>query len=96
MRWVFLRAALLGALTALALVVAKHAWAEKTVVICTSATEPSPLRIEKDTERKTILVEDAARSTTDLYPLDAASADWLDALQMQLHLDGKYRCRRAP
>jgi|HubBroStandDraft_1064217.scaffolds.fasta_scaffold830376_1 hypothetical protein len=96
MRKVFLRAVLLGALVALALAVAKLAWAEKTVMICTPATESSPLRIETDTERKTILIEDVARSTTDLYPLNAASADWLDALQMQLHLEDKYRCRRAP
>ena len=45
MRMVFLRAVLLGMLAALALVVAKRAWAEKTVMI-TSATEPSPLHIE--------------------------------------------------
>jgi len=93
MRWVFLRAVLLGALAALALAVAKRAWAEKTVVICTSSTEASPLRIERDTEQKTILVEDVAHSTTDLYPLDAASSDWFDALQVQLRIEGKYQCR---
>ena len=89
----FLRAVLLGALAALALLVAKRAWAEKTVFICTSPTAPSPLRIEKDTDQKTIVVEDVTRSTKDLYPLSEASAQWLDAMQVQLHIEGGYECR---
>jgi hypothetical protein len=95
MRGVFLRAVLLGVLAALALVVARCVWAETTVFVCTSATEPSPLRIERDTARKTVLVGDVARSTKDLYPLNDASAAWTDALLAQLRLDKNYQCRRA-
>ncbi len=92
MRGVFLRAVLLGVLAALALAVARRAWAETTVFVCTSATEPSPLRIVRDTERKTVLVENVARSTKDLYPLNEATAAWTDALPAQLRHDGKYQC----
>ena len=94
MRRAFLRAVLLGALAALALAVAKQVWAEKLVMTCTSSTEPSPLRIEKNTESKTVLVEDAARSTRDVYPLNNAS-DWSSAPQLEALLGGKYRCRPA-
>ena len=94
MRRAFLRAVLLGALAALALAVAKQVRAEKMVMTCTSSTEPSPLRIEKDTESKTVLVEDATRSTRDLYPLNNA-IDWSSAAQLQLLLKGNYRCRPA-
>lgn len=90
---VLLRAIALGALAALALAVAKYAWAETTVVICTSATAPSPLRIEKDTDRKTVLVEDVARSTKDLYPLNEATAAQLNAMLMQVR--SRYQCRPA-
>jgi hypothetical protein len=88
MRGTFLRAVLLGALAALALLVAKRAWAEKTVFICTSSTAPSPLRIEKDTDQKTITVEDVTRSTKDLYPLTQVSAQWLEAMPLK-----RYDCR---
>ena len=88
MRSFFLRAVLLGALAALALLVAKRAWAEKTVFICTSSTAPSPLRVEKDTDQNTIMVEDVSRSTKDLYPLTQVSARWLDAMRRT-----GYQCR---
>ena len=94
MRRAFLRAVLLAALAVLALAVAKQAWAEKLVMTCTSTTEPSPLRVEKDTESKTVLVEDATRSTRDLYPLNNVS-DWSDAPQLESLLGGKYQCRPA-
>jgi hypothetical protein len=93
MRGTFLRAVLLGALAALALLlVAERAWAEKTVFICTSSTKPSPLRIEKDTDQKTIMVEDIAHATQDLYPLTQVSAQLVDAMQTQFRLEG-YQCR---
>lgn len=90
MRSVFLRAVLLGALAALALV-AIRARAETAVIICTSATEPSPLRIER--EQRTVAVEDVTRATTDLYPLSQVGSASLDALLAQLQRDGKYQCR---
>lgn len=94
MRRVFWRAVLLGALAALAFAVLKQAWAEKTVMTCTSSTDPSPLRIEKDTESKTVLVEDITRSTRDVYPLNDAT-EWSDAPQLQSLLKGKYQCQPA-
>jgi hypothetical protein len=82
MRSVFPRAVLPGALAALALLVAERAWAEKIAFICTSSTAPSPLRVEKDADQNTIIVEDVTRSTRDLYPLT----------QVAMHLEG-YECR---
>jgi len=92
MRSVFLRALLLGALAALALA-AIRVRAETAVIICTSATEPSPLRIERDTEQGTVMVEDVARATRELYPLSQFSSASLDTLLAQLRRDGKYQCR---
>jgi len=94
MRSGFLRAVLLGVLAALALTVARRAWAETTVFVCTSASEPSSLRIAWDTERKFALVEDVARSTRDLYPLDDLGSALIVTMMAQLQRDGRYRCRR--
>ena len=92
MRSVFLRAVLLGVLAALALA-AIRVRAETAVIICTSATEPSPLRIERDTEQGTVVVEDVARTTRELYPLSQVGSASLDAWLAQLQRDGKYQCR---
>jgi hypothetical protein len=93
MRRVFVRAVLLGALAALALAAARGAWAEITVVVCTSATGPSPLRIVQDTEREIVLVQDVARATQDLYPLSEVMAAEVAAMLAQLGREGRYQCR---
>jgi hypothetical protein len=95
MRSVFPRAVLLGALAALAIATAKLARAETMVFVCTSASEASPLRVEVDIKQNTVAVEDVARATRDLYPLEDRDLRWIDAAVLQSRLGDKYRCRPA-